>query len=59
MLSDQHITSGVSESVVDEFTVLSLHLCLWDLLGKMIAPEVLHKGTSSPCMCSERWLIPW
>lgn len=52
MLSDRLATSGVSEFVVDEF-VLSLCLCLWDLLGKIIAPEMLHEGTSSPCLCSD------
>lgn len=57
MLSDWLVTSGISEFVVDEFAVLSLCLCLWDLLGKMITPEMLHKGISSPCLCSERWLI--
>lgn len=57
MLSDQLITSSISEFVVDEFAVLSLRLCLWDLLGKMITPEMLHKGISSPCLCCERQLV--
>lgn len=57
MLSDQLVTSNISEFVVDEFAVLSLCLCLWDLLGKVITPEMLHKRISSLCLCSERWLI--
>lgn len=48
VLSDRLLTSSIREFALDEFAVLPPCLHLWGLLGNVITPEMLHKGTSSP-----------
>lgn len=48
--------SSLSEFAVHELAVLSLRLCLGDLLGKLITAGILLKGMSSHFPCSGRLL---